>query len=174
MFSGESTHTLDKKNRVFVPKRFQDVLERDAAGNAVVILTRGFDGCLFLFSDKGFEAVRARLDLMPFGGAEQRKMQRLFFANTHRCQLDASGRLVLPEKLRKSAGIENEVVMVGVSERAEIWDRARWEAFEGENEGDFDDLDFVLVGGSARSARADASADASLDSGANGGPPAGA
>ena len=171
MFSGESTHTLDKKHRVFVPKRFQDVLERDANGNLAVVLTRGFDGCLFLFSEEGFAAVRERLELMPFGGAQQRKMQRLFFSNTHRCQLDASGRLVLPEKLRLtsfsmpadsrsssgrlvlpeklrlSAGIENEVAMIGVSDRAEIWDRATWEKFEEDNADDFDDLDVVLVGG---------------------------
>ena len=73
-------------------------------------------------------------------------MQRLFFANTHQCQLDASGRLVLPEKLRTLAGIDREVVMIGVADRAEIWDRAEWERFERENAGDFDELDVVLVG----------------------------
>ena len=62
-----------------------------------------------------------------------------------------SGRLVLPGKLRGLAGIEDEVVMVGVADRAEIWDRATWEAFEAENSGAFDDLDVVLVsrGGTA-------------------------
>ena len=146
MFSGESKHTLDSKHRVFVPKRFQSVLDRGDDGHLAVVLTRGFDGCLFLFSEPGFEEVRSRLETQPFGGGELRKMQRLFFSNTHSSQLDASGRVVLPEKLRRLAGIEGEVVMVGVADRAEIWDRAKWEIFEAENSDSFDDLDVVLVG----------------------------
>ena len=146
MFSGESSHTLDAKHRVFVPKRFQEALQRDDKGHLNAILTRGFENCLFLFSEEGFERVLERLQTQPFGGAQLRKMQRLFFAHTHRSQLDASGRLVLPEKLRNLAGIEREVVLVGVADRAEIWDRARWERFESENAGDFDELDVVLVG----------------------------
>ena len=61
--------------------------------------------------------------------------------------IDSSGRVLLPEKLRKYAGIDREVVMVGVADRAEIWDRARWEKFESENDDHFDALDVVLVGG---------------------------
>ena len=147
MFSGESVHTLDPKNRVFVPKRFQEALGRDAEGQQMVILTRGFEECLFLFSEQGFAKVLERLQTQPFGGETLRKMQRLFFANVHPSPLDGSGRLLLPEKLRRYAGIEREVVMVGVADRAEIWDRARWEKFESENDDGFDDLDVVLVGG---------------------------
>jgi len=146
VFLGESNHTLDAKHRVFIPKRFQEDFGRDGQGHLSVIVTRGFERCLFLFSEAGFEEVRRRLKTQSFAGAELRKMQRLFFANTHQCQLDASGRLVLPEKLRTLAGIEREVVMVGVADRAEIWDRAEWQRFESENAGDFDDLDVVLVG----------------------------
>ena len=146
MFYGESTHSLDAKNRVFVPKRFQNALLRDDAGQLNMVVTRGFEGCLFLFSGPHFEVLRGRLQTQPFGGAQLRKMQRLFFANAHVCSLDGSGRLVLPEKLRVLAGIEKEVVMVGVADRAEIWDRTRWEQFESESESDFDDLDVVLMG----------------------------
>ena len=147
MFSGESVHTLDPKHRVFVPKRFQEALGRDAEGQQMAILTRGFEQCLFLFSEQGFAKVLERLQTQPFGGETLRKMQRLFFANVHPSLLDGSGRLLLPEKLRRYAGIEREVVMVGVADRAEIWDRARWEKFEAENDDGFDDLDVVLVGG---------------------------
>ena len=148
MFSGDSTHNLDAKHRVFVPKRFQEVLDRDGNGQLSVVVTRGFEKCLFLFSASGFAEVLARLQTQPFGGSELRKMQRLFFSNTHKTQLDASGRLVLPPKLRKFAGITKEVVLVGVADRAEIWDREAWERFEEENEDSFDDLDVVLVGAS--------------------------
>ena len=145
MFCGESGHTLDKKHRVFVPKRFHGALDRDEAGQFTVVLTRGFDGCLFLFSDKGFREAAAALQTQAFAQEKARTMQRLFFANAHRCQLDASGRLVLPEKLRKLAGIGSEVVMVGVLERAEIWDKTKWEAFEAANGESFDDLADVLA-----------------------------
>jgi MraZ protein len=147
VFTGDSIHTLDPKNRVFVPKRFQDLLERDAEGERIAVLTRGFEGCLFLFSKQGYAQVLKRLTTQPFGGVELRTMQRLFFSNVHETPLDGSGRVLLPEKLRKYAGIDKEVVMVGVADRAEIWDRARWEKFEHENDDHFDGLDVVLVGG---------------------------
>jgi MraZ protein len=146
VFDGDSIHTLDPKNRVFVPKRFQDELGREPDGQQVAILTRGFEGCLFLFSREGYAKVLQRLKTQPFGGAQLRTMQRLFFANVHPSPLDSSGRVLLPEKLRKYAGIDKEVVMVGVADRAEIWDRARWQKFEAENDERFDDLDVVLVG----------------------------
>lgn len=146
MFFGESTHSLDAKHRVFVPKRFQEALGRDESGNLRVVLSRGFERCLFLFSAPRFEEVLRRLRLQPFGAEETRRMQRLFFANTHYATLDGSGRLVLPEKLRTFAGIEKEVVMVGVADRAEVWNKADWERYEASNEADFDKLGELLWG----------------------------
>lgn len=147
VFQGDSIHTLDPKNRVFVPKRFQDELTLDSDGQRVAVLTRGFEGCLFLYSQPGFQRVLERMQTQPFGGAQLRTMQRLFFSNVHPQPLDSSGRVLLPEKLRAYASIDKEVVMVGCAERAEIWDKARWEKFESENDARFDDLDGVLVGG---------------------------
>ncbi len=146
MFSGESTHTLDPKHRVFVPKRFQDQLGVDTQGARIAVLTRGFERCIFLFSEEGFARVLERMQTQPFGGERLRKMQRLFFANVHPTPLDSSGRVLLSEKLRRFAGIEREVAMVGCAERGEIWDRGQWERFETENGGDFDQLGVVLVG----------------------------
>ncbi|MCB9914253.1 MAG: division/cell wall cluster transcriptional repressor MraZ [Planctomycetes bacterium] len=147
MFYDSSTHTLDAKNRVFVPKRFQQALGRDADGNMVAFLTRGLDGCLFLFSEAGFERAVERLDTQAFTGPEQRSMQRLFFSNVTRVQLDASGRLLIPEKLREVAQLDKDVVMVGVVHRAEIWQRERWERLQAELEDRFDQLDQVLCEG---------------------------
>jgi MraZ protein len=148
VFQGDSIHTLDPKNRVFVPKRFQDELTLDSDGQRVAVLTRGFEGCLFLYSQPGFQRVLERMQTQPFGGAQLRTMQRLFFSNVHPQPLDSSGRVLLPEKLRAYASIDKEVVMVGCADRAELWDKARWEKFESENDARFDDLDGVLVGGS--------------------------
>ena len=147
MFFDSSTHSMDAKNRVFVPKRFQQALGRDADGNVVAFLTRGLDGCLFLFSESGFERALERLDTQAFTGPEQRRMQRLFFSNTTRVQLDASGRLLVPEKLRQQVGLDKEVVMVGVVHRAEIWPKERCDALEAEMDGEFDQLDSILCEG---------------------------
>jgi MraZ protein len=146
VFCGDSHHSVDAKNRVFVPKRFQQDLPLDENGNRFAILTRGLDGCLFLFPELGLERALERMDTQAFAAADQRKLQRLFFSYTSQVTLDASGRLLLPEKLRKLAGIEREVVMVGVVDRVEIWSAARWEAFESENGAAFEELENVLTG----------------------------
>lgn len=146
MFCGDSRHTVDAKNRVFIPKRFQQDLPLDADGNRVAILTRGLDGCLFLFSEGGLTRALERMDTAAFAGPQQRKLQRLFFSYTSRATLDASGRLLLPEKLRTLAGIGREVVMVGVVDRVEVWAAERWDAFEAESGDAFEELESVLTG----------------------------
>jgi len=148
MFCGDSRHSVDAKNRVFVPKRFQQDLPLDDNGNRFAILTRGLDGCLYLFPKHGLERALQRMDTEAFAAADQRKLQRLFFSYTSQVTLDASGRLLLPEKLRKLAGIGREVVMVGVVDRVEIWSAERWDAFEDENNGTFDELENILTGDS--------------------------
>lgn len=148
MFFGESSHPMDAKGRVFVPKRLQEELTRGAEGACEVVLTRGFERCLFLFARPIFAQVLSRMQTQPFGGSKLRQMQRQFFSNAYEIELDNAGRLLIPEKLRAHAGLElqREVVMVGVHERAEIWDRAAWERYSAETEAEFDRLDRVLMG----------------------------
>jgi transcriptional regulator MraZ len=121
-------------------------LPLDEDGARVAFLTRGLDGCLFLFTEGGLEQALERMDTEAFAQADARKVQRLFFSYTSRVTLDASGRLLLPEKLRKLAGIQKEVVMLGVRERVEIWAAERWDAFEAENGEAFDELENILTG----------------------------
>jgi len=146
MWLGEYTHSLDDKNRITIPRRLLLGLERDPEGNSCAILTRGFEGCLFLFSEQGFDEVLKRLKTRAFDGAEERKMQRLFFANSHRLVLDTAGRLLVPEKLKRLVGIEREVVLIGAIDRVELWPKATWNAFESRHSKDFDDLGRVLSG----------------------------
>jgi MraZ protein len=146
VFSGTSTHTLDAKGRLFLPKRVQEELDRDAEGKLGFVLTRGLEGCLFLFSRSGFESIQRGLALQPFGDAEMRTLQRMFFAHAYEGPLDANGRLLLPEKLRALAGIEREVAVVGVANRAEIWSRPAWEQFEIDHDADFQRLEHVFMG----------------------------
>lgn len=146
MFVGDSRHNVDSKNRVFLPKRFQSELPLGEDGERVAMLTRGLDGCLFLFTEDGFQKALGRMDTAAYAGAKQRTMQRLMLAATSRVTLDSSGRLLLPEKLRHLVEIEKEVVLVGVLDRIEIWPAVRWDAFEAENEGRFEELEDVLTG----------------------------
>ena len=146
MFCGESRHSVDAKHRVFLPKRFQADLPLDEDGGRVAVLTRGLDGCLYLFTEAGLDRALERMDTEAFAQADHRRLQRLFFSHTHSVTLDASGRLLLPEKLRKLAGVQREVVMVGVRQRVEIWAAERWDAFESANGDDaFDELEHVLT-----------------------------
>ncbi|MFT5287971.1 MAG: MraZ protein [Planctomycetota bacterium] len=145
-FLGESTHSVDPKHRVFVPKRFQNTLTPDDDGNRVVFLTPGFERCLFLFSQAQFDTAVEKLRTQAFSGAQVRTMQRMFFGRSHETSLDGSGRVVLPEKLRKLAGLGKEVTMIGVGDRAEIWDSAAWTEFEEQALPEYDSLDAVFSG----------------------------
>jgi MraZ protein len=154
VFYGESVHALDAKFRVFVPKRFQDELGRDAEGNRVCFLTRGQDRCLYLFAEEGFERALAGLDIAAFNGENQRAAQRLFFANTARLELDASGRVLIPEKLRAHIGIDKpaaelrggaqELVILGVGDHVEIWAKEVWDGYQSHHEPILDKVDQVL------------------------------
>lgn len=146
MFIGSSNHTLDTKHRVFVPKRFQAVLDHNSNNHLTGIIARGFEDCLTLYTQEGFAQISKSLLTNSFDGPQQRTMQRLFFSTAKECQLDKSGRVVIPEALRKLAGIGKEVVFVGVFDRAEIWSKEKWDTFDAENGDDFDSLDQVIKG----------------------------
>ncbi|MDZ4772085.1 MAG: division/cell wall cluster transcriptional repressor MraZ [Planctomycetota bacterium] len=148
MFYGESSHALDGKFRVTIPKRFQEQLGRelapDSSGTLACFLTRGQDRCLYLFTEKGFERALAGLSIAAFNGENQRAAQRVFFANTARVELDAQGRVLVPEKLRAHLGTDKDVVIVGVADHAEIWAQATWESYHAQHEPILDSVDQVL------------------------------
>ncbi len=145
MWIGESSHTLDAKYRVFLPKRFQDGLGRDAEGGLTAILSRGFEDCIALYSDAGFQRALDRMQVQAFSSEQQRLMQRLLFSDTYHTTLDAAGRIILPESLRALAQIESkDVVVVGLIDRIEVWDKARWVQFKSHNQSKFNQLDRVL------------------------------
>lgn len=144
MFIGTSEHSLDNKNRVFVPKRIQEFLTRNHDGALVAYLTAGQDRCMYLFSEAGWLAALAEVDTGVFEGADQRAAQRLFFANAARVELDGTGRLLIPDMLRKHARLEKEVIVVGVQNRTEIWSRELWEEYARENGGVLDVIDKVM------------------------------
>lgn len=150
MFYGDSSHTVDDKGRVFVPKRFQDALPLTKDAARVAYISRGQDACLYLFSESGFQRALAELDTRVFSGEDLRGVKRVFFANTVKVELDASGRILIPEKLRTAASLSREVVMVGVGDRAEIWQRGAWEAYEAAHLRKLDHIDRAIAGDGSR------------------------
>ncbi|HEY3106269.1 MAG TPA: division/cell wall cluster transcriptional repressor MraZ [Gaiellaceae bacterium] len=121
MLLGEYEHTLDEKNRLTLPAKF-----RQALGGGVVV-TRGMDGCLFVFTrDDWGTFVSARLEgLNPFS-REARQMSRFMFAGATETELDKQGRIMLPPALMEHGRLGREVVVAGVRDHVEIWDRAAW------------------------------------------------
>lgn len=139
MFLNDTTHAMTKNGRVSLPKRFQKELSKDDEDNLCGVITFGFEGCLFLFSEEGFKEMYAEQNTGVFVNPEVRKRQRLFFSRSHQFTLDASGRLIVPERFREAAGLTDEVVMVGAGVRAEIWNPEKW-AEENSIDGEFDAL----------------------------------
>ncbi len=145
MFIGESDHTVDAKSRVFLPKRFQDELDRDAEGNLICMVTPGLDECLYLFSASGFRRAIQRLDTNAFTAEKVRDIQRDFFPQVSKVKLDSSGRLLIPESLREKLNGTREVTMVGCMERAELWPKKVHDERKGRSNG-LKTLDDILSG----------------------------
>jgi MraZ protein len=121
MFLGEHEHTLDDKNRLTLPARFRDSF----AGGGVV--TRGMDGCLYVYArEKWDELAEGRLGSLDLLSRDDRVIQRYFFASAAEIDLDKQGRMMLPATLIRAAGLTREVVVAGVYDHLEIWDRAAW------------------------------------------------
>jgi MraZ protein len=135
MFFGEYEHTIDDKNRVTLPARFRDAL---ADG---LVLTRSLDECLDVYSRADWDAlVVSRLaDLDPFS-REARELKRFFFAAAADAELDKQGRVIVPPALAKRARLGREVIVAGVHDHLEIWDRAAWADHVTKVEGSADDV----------------------------------
>ena len=127
MFYGEYAHAIDRKGRVIVPAKFRQALkEQDAK---TLFITRGLDGCLFVFAESEWRVAEGRFKQIPFTKGEGRKFNRLFFSGASEATIDGLGRLLVPRTLKEFAQIKQDVVIVGVSTRMEIWAKEKWQAF---------------------------------------------
>ena len=133
MLLGEHEHSLDDKNRLTLPAKLREQL-----GDHVVI-TRGMDGCLYVYARAEFETLAARMKTFDSLSADTRQMQRHFFVNANDAQLDKQGRVVIPAILLERLGIGRDVTVNGVFDHLEIWDRAAW-AKQREAEGSAEDV----------------------------------
>jgi len=127
MLYGEYEHTIDRKGRLIVPAKFRQAFKEHEV--KTLFLTRGLDGCLFLFPEEEWRSVEARFKQIPFTKAEGRKFNRIFFSGASEITIDGLGRLLVPRTLKEFAQIKEDVVIVGVSTRIEIWSKEKWHAF---------------------------------------------
>lgn len=122
MFLGRHRHSLDTKGRLAIPARFRDEL----AGG--VVLTRGIDRCLSLYPMVEWEPLAAKVNALPLSDPDARAFRRLVFSEAVDLVPDGQGRILLPPELRTYAGIERDVVVIGVNAYLEIWSPERWDA----------------------------------------------
>jgi len=124
VFKGEHFHTLDSKGRLIMPSKFRQNL-----GDQFVA-TKGLDRCLFVFPVSEWNALETNLKQLPFTKGDYRAFTRLFFSGAEDCEFDKQGRFLIPQGLRDYAGIDRDVVAIGVSSRIEIWAKAEWEQYQ--------------------------------------------
>ena len=134
MLMGEFQHNLDAKGRLFMPVKL-----REALGTKFV-LTKGLDGCLFVYDLEQWRLLEAKLNSLPMTRKGARDFNRFFFGGAAECECDKQGRVLLPVNLREFAGLDKNAVIVGVGNRAEIWDAERWNAYNEENAEDVGEL----------------------------------
>ncbi|MEI8328338.1 MAG: division/cell wall cluster transcriptional repressor MraZ [Candidatus Taylorbacteria bacterium] len=136
MIIGEFRHTIDDKNRLSLPAKF-----RKEMGKTVVI-TPGLDSCLFIFTMKEWEKISGRLSAGDSSmlQADNRGFNRYLLGGAVEVEVDAVGRMLLPEYIRKRAKLQAKVVFIGVGDRAELWDESVWDTYRAEVESRADTL----------------------------------
>ncbi len=129
MFIGEFQHNLDEKGRLAIPAKFRADLKRGA------VVTKGLDNCLFLYTKTAWEElINSKLSRLSFNKANQRAFARVMLSGASEVEFDAQGRIVLPEYLRHFADLHKQVVIAGLYDRLEVWDKDRWEAYRANND----------------------------------------
>lgn len=130
MFIGEYNHNLDEKGRLAIPVKFREELK----GGAVV--TKGLDGCLFLYPVAEWKLLAEKLSRLPISQANTRAFSRLMLAGAMDVSLDKQGRVMIPDYLRKYVNLSKSVIINGLYNRLEIWDEAVWEEYKKKTEAD--------------------------------------
>ena len=121
MFIGEYNHTLDFKRRLAIPAKFRGIFQ----GKAVV--TKGLDGCLFIYTEKVWEGIAEKLSNIPLGEKRMRQFVRTMLSGAIESEVDKQGRILIPNFLSQFALLKKDVVLVGLYDRLEAWDKEAWE-----------------------------------------------
>jgi MraZ protein len=134
LLTGTHPRTLDEKKRLTLPKRV-----REQMGDVnQLFVTPGPDQTLWIYTPTELEHLSAKLDETPATDAEARVFRRLFFAQMEEVDVDKAGRVLVPDRLVQFAGLEHEVILLGVRDHLEVWDADRWQAYLAEHGSKFD------------------------------------
>ena len=131
-FMGEYNHSIDAKGRAIVPAKFRELL-----GDHFIV-TKGLDGCLWVFPDEEWESFSEKLRSLPVANKDARRFSRFFQAGANEVEPDKMGRILLPQTLRDYAEVDKDIVFVGAGSRVEIWSKDAWE-----KNSTFDDMDEI-------------------------------
>lgn len=133
VFIGEYQHCLDEKGRVTVPSKYRDQLGEH------FILTKGLDGCLFIYPLDEWNLFEQKLKNLPLTNMNARKFIRFFLSGAVECSPDKQGRILIPNSLRVYSEIEKDIVFIGMSNRIEVWSQMKWDAYNNQ------ELDMELI-----------------------------
>ncbi|MEC2017571.1 division/cell wall cluster transcriptional repressor MraZ [Bacillus velezensis] len=140
MFMGEYWHTVDAKGRMIVPAKFREGLGEQ------FVLTRGLDQCLFGYPMNEWKLIEEKLKALPLTKKDARAFTRFFFSGATECELDKQGRVNIASSLLNYAKLEKECVVIGVSNRIELWSKVIWEQYTEEQEDSFAEIAENMIG----------------------------
>ena len=140
MFMGEYQHSVDAKGRLIVPAKF-----REALGETFVV-TRGLDNCLFGYPMNEWRKLEEKLKGLPMTKKDTRAFARFFFSGATEVEIDKQGRINIPTTLMQHAHLVKECVVLGVSNRIEIWAKDAWETYFSESEQSFNEIAENMIG----------------------------
>ena len=141
MFLGTYSPKLDDKGRLILPAKFRDDLEGG------LVMTRGQDRCIYVFSNAEFHDLHDRIRQAPVTSKQARDYLRLLLSGAHAEVPDKQGRVTIPAQLRQYAGLERELAVIGAGSRAEIWDAAAWASYVDDNEAAFSETAEEVIPG---------------------------
>lgn len=134
MLIGEYAHILDPKKRLSLPSKFRKELGRK------VVVTRGLDHCLFLYSLKEWEKISEKLGQLSVGHSDTRGFNRFMLSGALEVEVDSAGRILIPDFLKDFAKLSEDVIVAGIHNRVELWDSTRWNEYKKRVEGQADEL----------------------------------
>lgn len=143
MFYGEYLHSIDRKGRLILPSKFREVAKSNFIEK--FFITRGLDKCLFMFSEEEWRAQEAKFKAISFTKQEARTFNRLYFSGAAEIAPDRQGRILVPQYLKDFAEIKRDVMVVGVSNRIEIWAKEKWQDFYGNSRPSFEEIAEKLI-----------------------------
>lgn len=134
MFIGEFSHNIDKKGRIIIPAKFRTELGEH------IIITKGLDGCLNVYTVSQWELIYEQLQKLPLTKRDARMFVRMMTSKAAECEFDSLGRVLIPSSLTKLAQLEKECIVVGAGNHLEIWAKENWESMDEDANASFEEI----------------------------------